>query len=46
MLSLKSMDHMLDLLQRTYLSVFRRYPMLGRLALMVVLGRGGAIFGQ
>jgi len=38
MLSLKSMDHMLNLLQRTYLSVFRRYPALGRLALMVVLG--------
>jgi len=29
---------MLDLLQRTYLSIFRRYPALGRLALMVVLG--------
>jgi DHA1 family multidrug resistance protein-like MFS transporter len=29
---------MLDLLQRTYLSVFRRYPMLGRFALLVVLG--------
>jgi len=29
---------MLDFLQRTYISVFRRYPMLGRLALLVVLG--------
>jgi len=29
---------MLDLLQRAYLSVFRRYPLLGRLALLVVLG--------
>jgi MFS family permease len=29
---------MLDLLERTYLSVFRRYPMLARMALVVMLG--------
>jgi DHA1 family multidrug resistance protein-like MFS transporter len=29
---------MLELLERTYLSVFRRYPMLARLALVVLLG--------